>query len=209
MDGVEAIQSSQAEFELRLRAVRDDQWEWTTPCDEWTVRQLVNHVTAAGQVYLALIDGCTRDEAAAILERDVLGDNPVADFMRATAAVPDAFRRPGVMGHVYSHPLQDVPGEQLMWWRAADNTIHAWDLARAIGFDEHLNVDLVHTLWTQLEPAAEWLTQSEMFGQGQSGELDGTATSQARLLDLCGRRPGQATNSRRRRPSAQELCSDA
>ena len=30
-------------FALRLGAVGDDQWEGATPCDAWTVRQLVDH----------------------------------------------------------------------------------------------------------------------------------------------------------------------
>jgi hypothetical protein len=38
MDAVEAIGLSQAEFERRLREVRDDQWAWPTPCEQWTVR---------------------------------------------------------------------------------------------------------------------------------------------------------------------------
>src|SRR4051812_14785077 len=113
MDAVEAIELSQVEFERRLRAVRDDQWDWPTPCEQWAVRDLVNHVVAGAQMYVALLDGCSREEASVILHGSVLGDDPVEDFIRAAGPVPDAFRRPGVLEQVFSHPNQDVSGAEL------------------------------------------------------------------------------------------------
>ena len=67
--------------------------------------------------------------------------------------------------------------------------VHTWDLCRAIGADEHLNEDLVAAVWAQLEPVAEALAQSGVFGQGSSGAVESTEPTQRRLLDICGRRP--------------------
>jgi uncharacterized protein (TIGR03086 family) len=189
MDAVDAIELSQWEFERRLREVRDDQWTWPTPCEQWTVRDLVNHVVAGAEMYVAMLGGCSREEASAILYGNVLGDDPVEDFVRAAGPVPDAFRRPGALDRIYPHPAQDVPGADLVWWRASDNTIHTWDLAHAIGSDERLNDDLVDALWSRLEPAAAFLAESGVFGRGSSGAVDGTEPKQRRLLDVCGRRP--------------------
>jgi hypothetical protein len=33
------------EFDARVQAIRPDQWDAPTPCSDWTVRDLVNHVT--------------------------------------------------------------------------------------------------------------------------------------------------------------------
>ena len=189
MDAVEAIELSQAEFERRLREVRDDQWVWPTPCEQWAVRDLVNHVVAGARTYVSLLDGCSRQEASAILNGDVLGDDPVDDFVRAAAPVAGTFRRPGVFERTYPHPSRDVLGAELAWWRAGGNAIHSWDLARAIGADEHLNEDLVAAVWAQLEPVADALAQSGVFGQGSSGAVESTEPTQRRLLDICGRRP--------------------
>jgi uncharacterized protein (TIGR03083 family) len=76
MDAIEAIEVSQVEFERRLCAVRDDQWSLPTPCEKWTVRELVSHVVAGARTYLALLDGCSREEAAAILYGSELGGDP-------------------------------------------------------------------------------------------------------------------------------------
>ncbi|MET0168093.1 MAG: maleylpyruvate isomerase N-terminal domain-containing protein, partial [Vicinamibacterales bacterium] len=44
MDPFDAVDVAHAEFERRLRLVRADQWADPTPCSEWSVRDLVNHV---------------------------------------------------------------------------------------------------------------------------------------------------------------------
>ena len=60
------------EFGRRLRAVRPEQWTWPTPCGEWNVRQLVNHMTRGNLGYAHLSQGATNaDKVAAFLGRTV------------------------------------------------------------------------------------------------------------------------------------------
>lgn len=73
-----------------------------------------------------------------------------------------------------------------MTYRAADCTIHAWDLARAIGGDESLDEDLVRRLWAIMEA---FLAAGGQMGPGQSGTVDERHPLQIRLLDAAGRRP--------------------
>jgi len=72
-------------FAQRLALVRPDQWAAQTPCTEWDVRALVNHVVGANRRYTMLLHGATTDEAEATRAVDHLGDDPVASFV-ATAA---------------------------------------------------------------------------------------------------------------------------
>ena len=44
MDAIEALNRARHEFESRLVQVSENQWELPTPCSEWTVSDLVNHV---------------------------------------------------------------------------------------------------------------------------------------------------------------------
>ncbi|MFG3043553.1 maleylpyruvate isomerase N-terminal domain-containing protein [Streptomyces sp. NPDC048241] len=48
---------SGSEFTRRLRAVRPEQWTGPTPCAEWDVQRLVNHMTRGNLNYVALLDG--------------------------------------------------------------------------------------------------------------------------------------------------------
>ncbi|MEA3217589.1 MAG: hypothetical protein QOJ19_3745 [Acidimicrobiia bacterium] len=186
VDEFGAVDAAHAEFRRRLCAVTDEQWGSSTPCDEWSVRDLVNHVVACAHMYVRLLEGCSREEAAKLLVAEVLTDNPVAAFDAGAVAVCQAFRRPGVLDRVCEHPGGDVTGETLMGYRTFDASIHAWDLARAVGGDENLNDELVRRLWTMMEVL---LAAGRQIGPGQSGTVDESHPLLIRLLDAAGRRP--------------------
>ena len=48
-----------SEFRRSLEMVRADQWAWPTPCTEWNVRQLVNHMTRGNLNFVGLLNGAT------------------------------------------------------------------------------------------------------------------------------------------------------
>ena len=77
----------------------------------------------------------------------------------------------------------------LLAFRIGDNLLHAWDLARACGFDETLDADAVAATWAALEPMAPMIPSIGVFGSGPSGSVGADAPIQVRLLDLSGRRP--------------------
>ncbi|MBO0879969.1 MAG: maleylpyruvate isomerase N-terminal domain-containing protein [Mycobacterium sp.] len=52
--------SSSGAFGQKLAAVGPGQWNWATPCTEWNVRQLVNHMTQGNLNYIRLLDGGDR-----------------------------------------------------------------------------------------------------------------------------------------------------
>lgn len=82
-----------------------------------------------------------------------------------------------------------MPGSQLLNFRAGDLILHSWDLARAIGVDETLADGPVAYVWEALQPMAPIIGQIGQFGTGPSGDVGEDAPLQQRLLDLTGRRP--------------------
>jgi hypothetical protein len=70
-----------------------------------------------------------------------------------------------------------------------DLTLHAWDLARAIGASEELPDVLVTHVYGRLLPLKEVIGQIGIFGLGPSRDLNDDAPTQLKLLDLTGRRP--------------------
>jgi uncharacterized protein (TIGR03086 family) len=170
--------------------VTDDDWAKPTPCEGWTVRDLVHHVVGANRMAPLLLAGKPMEEAvAAMVGPEVLGDDPVAAFVTSADDQEAAFRQPGALEATCHHPVGDIPGEMLFGFRVSDMALHAWDLARAIGADEELDPELVQLLWERMEPVAPFVTASGAFGTGASGEVGEDAPTQARLLDLSGRRP--------------------
>jgi hypothetical protein len=68
---------SSAEFERKLRAVRSEQWAWPTPCTDWTVRHLGNHMARGDLNYVRLLQGGTGAEFLHLRDADALGTDPV------------------------------------------------------------------------------------------------------------------------------------
>jgi uncharacterized protein (TIGR03086 family) len=177
------------EFEHRLAAVSPDQMCLPTPCQEWTVRDLINHVVTESIMSVQLLHGATADQVAGKLAEDFLGNDAIDAFVKATSDERAAFTEPDAMERVVHHPAMDMLGIQLLGFRIGGITLHMWDLARAIDGDETLDSDLVEAVWTQLSPMAPFIAQTGVFGAGPSGKIGRDAPLRHRLLDLTGRRP--------------------
>ena len=189
MEPLDALALARSEFARRLRLVTDGDWQRPTPCDDWTVRDLVVHVVGGDRMSAALLRGASREEATAIRKTIDLGDNAVAAFDAEADQVAAAFAEPGAFERTIPHPSgMDMPGARLLGFRIGDYALHGWDLARAIGADEKLDDDLVQELWNALSPMAPMIGNSGVFGAGPTGQLDDDAPLQERLLDLTGRR---------------------
>jgi uncharacterized protein (TIGR03083 family) len=65
MDGFESLDRARSEFDRRLRAVEPGEWSLETPCEGWTVRDLVNHVVGGNRMAVALLAGSSREDARA------------------------------------------------------------------------------------------------------------------------------------------------
>jgi uncharacterized protein (TIGR03086 family) len=112
-----------------VAGVRPEQWSDPTPCTDWTVRMLVNHVVTGTQVFIANITG----EALPDRTRDNLGDDPAAAFATAAQRLHDAFVAPGVMDNAFPSPLGELPGRFLVQMRVTEQLVHGWDLGQATG----------------------------------------------------------------------------
>lgn len=191
MDSLEALSQGSKEFEARLRQVGDDQWDLPTPCTEWTVSELVNHMLLGTRMSVQLLAGSSQQEVLAGLDDDLMADNedPVADFVALATQMQEGFAAPIGLEGTVDHPMGEIPRTMFVGFRIMDNATHAWDLARAIGADETLDSDLVQRVWDDIQPMAGGLGELGMFGESSSGDVADGAPLQTRLLDLVGRRP--------------------
>jgi uncharacterized protein (TIGR03086 family) len=189
VDPLEALDRAAVAFETRLKAVKLSQWNAATPYGDWTVRRLVGHVVAGNRMAVLLLAGASAERAAAALDGDPLGTDPVGAFLASAAEQAAAFAEPGALERTCHHVAGDLSGARLLGFRVTDLALHAWDLARAIKANEELDPELVREIWEALAPMAPVIAQTGYFGSGPSGLLDAEAPLQTRLLDLCGRRP--------------------
>lgn len=172
-------------FAARVHEVRDDQWPQPTPCSDWDVRTLVNHVTAENLWTPPLMEGRTIGEVGDHFEGDVLGDDPKATWDRAAREAMAAVQAQGAMERTVHLSFGDFPGSEYALQLFADHLIHSWDLARAIGADDRLDPELV-------DACAGWFAEREEVYRaagaiGPRPELAPDADPQTRLLATFGR----------------------
>jgi uncharacterized protein (TIGR03086 family) len=183
-----------AAFEEKLRRVRPGQWTLPTPCTEWNVRDLVNHMTRGNLNYVRLVDGATGAEFLRLRDADALGADPVAAYARSVRDCAAAFAAPGAMQRLVDYPLGRVTGRQALAVRITDSTIHTWDLARAVGVDETLDAGLVGWIDDHLDEIYTGLVETPVsadsthrFFAEPDGEPGSGASKQDRLLHRMGR----------------------
>jgi uncharacterized protein (TIGR03086 family) len=192
MDALQALGQARQEFEQRLALVQDDQWDNPTPCEEWDVRTLVNHVMLGNRMTVQLLGGMATSDVIAGLNDDLLGEAE-ADVRGAFASVADdvhaSFAADGALDGTVQHPMGEIPRTMFIGFRACDYAVHAWDLARGISADDQLDEDMVQWLWEDCQPMKDGLAATGMFGEGASGTVGDDASVQHRYLDTFGRRP--------------------
>jgi uncharacterized protein (TIGR03086 family) len=175
------------EFARRLRLVGDDDWRRPTPCSEWDVRALVNHVVGANVRYQMLLRGAPTDRVEATRTVDHRGVDPFAAFVATADGVVACFSEHGALERIVHHAAGDRSGRELLAMRILDAAVHGWDLARAIGADETLDDDVVafllaYTADLQLGPHQRAFAPADPH-------VPRNASHQDRLLHRLGRHP--------------------
>ncbi len=130
---LEALPAAAAGVGRLVEAVPADGWEGPTPCGGWSVRDLVNHLTAEHLWAPRLLGGEGLADVGDAYDGDVLGEDPVSSWrravgpsLRAWAALEDETR-----------PVETSAGSLAAGEYArqmlVDLVVHGWDLAAALG----------------------------------------------------------------------------
>ena len=187
MDLVDFHRHALEATERRIAAVGDDHWDQPTPCDDWDVRAVVNHIVAGNWWATELAAGATIEAVGDRFDGDLLGTDPVAAYRESADLADEVFRRPGALEAMCAVSYGPVPGEVYLGHRCTDVLIHGWDVAAAIGGDTQLESELVQACWAVVEPQAHLLAASGAFATDVAVPPD--ADLQTRLLTTLGRRP--------------------
>ena len=175
------------EFGRRVHQVADGQWQDPTPCREWSVRDLVNHLVSEHLWAPLLLRGVTLAEVGDRFDGDVLGDDPVGAWEEAAEGSYQAFHRPGALqGRVHTS-MGLLPAEEYARQMTTDLAVHSWDLARGIGVSDRLDEGLVDLVYDTVLPYADTLSDSGVFAPPVP--VPPEAPRQDRLVALLGRQP--------------------
>jgi uncharacterized protein (TIGR03086 family) len=176
----------QAHFGELVHQVKDDQWGDQTPCSDWDVRALVNHLVYEARWVVPLLDGQTIEQVGDRFEGDVLGDDPVSSYDAALAEASAAVAAVD-LDRIVHLSFGDLPAKDYLTQLTSDFVVHAWDLARGIGADDRMDPEMATFVYQAAEPMADMLEASGLFGERVAVPDD--ADPQTKLLGLFGRRP--------------------
>ena len=147
-----------------------------TGCDEWNVRDLLNHMLETQQYFA----GSARGEDVSPpgpTPPELLSGDPVNDFASARADVLEAFGKEGVI---------DKTGPAL-GIAFSDQLLHGWDLARATGQDTTMPYGLAEEAYRAIHGK---FTEEQRKGVFKPEvPVADNATAQERLLAYAGRTP--------------------
>ena len=116
--------------------VADDQWSRPTPCPDWDVRGLVDHLVFGQRLFAGIVRGepvPPAEELTRLRALDHLGDDPSAAHRAAGADLLAVFSDPSVLERMFQAPIGTVPGIVLLHLRITEELVHGWDVARATG----------------------------------------------------------------------------
>lgn len=160
-----------------LANVSADQLANDTPCREWTVGQLIDHMVGA-QHWAR--NGIAGTEMADTGEGASQGDF-VATFDEAASAALAAFAEEGALQRTVNPGFGDMPATALLGLAATDTFTHAWDLAKATGQSTDLAPELAAPLLEQSRQAIQPAFRSDegtIFGPEQQAPEGAPAADQ-------------------------------
>ncbi len=96
----------------KVRAVTPDQWAQPTPCADWNVRQLVNHIVSEQLWSAPAVRRRDNRRGRRPSDGDLLGDDPVAAAAEAAETAKQRSRADGAMDRTVHLSFGDTPAEE-------------------------------------------------------------------------------------------------
>lgn len=163
-----------AEAGRLIGGLDDAQWSAPTPCPDWNVRAVVEHLLDMQRRFHVSLTGGTLPDSAG--------------FTANAAALTAAFSQDGALERIVEDRLGPIPGQVLLNILIMENLAHGWDLGRAAGqapvFDPAVaerTIGFVHLMRPRVPP------HLRQFAEPQP--VPGGAPALDRLVALLGRTP--------------------
>ena len=111
-DTVDLHRRAVTEFGRRVEAVPQDGWHRSTPCGDWDVRALVNHLVNENRWTPPLMRGSTIEEVGDRFDGDLLGDDPKGAWADASRAAVESVAERGALERTVHLSFGDSPAEE-------------------------------------------------------------------------------------------------
>jgi uncharacterized protein (TIGR03086 family) len=166
-------------FAAKIAAVPPDRWSARTPCENWTVRELVEHVVSSQSVFLGFVGQSVGDAPS-------VDDDPLGAWAAARTVVQRCLEDRARACAEFEGSMGTMTFERAVdRFLTFDLIVHGWDLARAAGLDDRIDSDDIAHVRRQAEGFGDRMRSPQAFGPEVAAPPG--ADDQARLLAFLGR----------------------
>jgi uncharacterized protein (TIGR03086 family) len=187
MASVDMLQRTLEGASAMVAKVRPDDLNKTTPCTEWDVNALVQHMIDVCQRFGgAITSGASAQRTTSTPQAE---GEPAAAYTDAAARLIDGFRTPGAMECTLKLPFGEMPASVAINVALADQLLHTWDLAKAIGQPYTMDADLAEATLRMMQQMMKPEFRGPGKGFGAEVPCPPDAPIQDRVLAFSGRKP--------------------
>jgi uncharacterized protein (TIGR03086 family) len=172
-----------------LAGVGRDQWTLPTPCPEYDVRALMNHIVGWIQVFEAGCHGRSYEGDPGAYHCD---DDPAGVFRAAATSLEAGWEKYGMDRNVRV-ASGELPGPMVFNMTVMEYLAHGWDLAVATGQEVPYTEEEASATLTRAEVTLPPEYRGEGMPFGTVVEVDPGASAVTRLVAFLGRPPVSVT----------------
>jgi uncharacterized protein (TIGR03086 family) len=164
--------------------VGPEQFELPTPCTEWNVRALVNHMLYELAWADDLSMGKTIQEVGDAYDGDLVGEDLQRSWREYELATRQSVSaaEPTRVAHL---SYGDRPLSEYLLEAGNDQLVHAWDLGQAIGIEVVFDEQVAEELYKRAQENQQANEGSGLFAAAVP--VSASASTQTKLLALQGR----------------------
>ena len=142
-DTLQMLDQAQTAAAATLARLNADQYDLPTPCDEWSVIDIVNKLTASTMVFTSFGLRQQPDPTLDLIHpRHIVGDDPLGAYAEAAAECRKAWRADGALDGMALSTIGEAKARAVLNARIFDTTILTWDVATAIGVPHGISDEL-------------------------------------------------------------------
>lgn len=176
-------------------AVRPSELDRPTPCAEWTLADLLAHMTVQHRGFAAAARGHGADESVWDVGTvaDAVRADPVGAYTAAAHDVLDAFAADGITEATFALPEfgpdATFPGALAIGFHLVDYAVHGWDVAASLGSPFELPDDVVTAVLPLVMAIPDGDVRDTAASPFDRAVNPSAATDFDRILAHLGRRP--------------------
>jgi uncharacterized protein (TIGR03086 family) len=183
VDPIDRIDRATAFAAEKIKGVQPGDLAKPTPCSEFDVEALLNHVTGG----LVMLTEAAKGGKPEIPSGDQVGSDPSGTYDERRVALLAALRQPGVLERTWEMPFGSMEGSMMASIAFMEHLTHGWDVAKATGQDTAMPTDLVQECMEVVSPMGAMLRTPGVCGPAVS--VPDSASLQDRLIGFLGRQP--------------------